>query len=355
MEEYFNSLNEEVRDYLKILSPEFPEWLLEYINTPEMLRLDGVGMSCGTLYTKVYNDKYYYSSLTHSIAVALILWHFTHDKKQTLSGLFHDIATPTFKHCIDFLNGDSEHQESTEERTEQILLNSKEIMYLLERDNIKIEKVSNYHIYPIADNDTPRFSADRFEYTLSGGLYQERIFEIEDIRKYYNNVTILKNEEGIDELGFKDKSICEKFINSVSKLWPHWVEDEDRLCMQFIADIVKSMNFKGYITIDDLYKYSDKKIIELIKNCEDNYLKESFEKFQNATRNSVYKSDVENDEIYCTSVKGKKRYIIPLVNIDNKSYRINDISTQANNDINSFLNMKLHKYIGFNFDFKPYK
>lgn len=355
MEEYFNSLNEEVRDYLKILSPEFPEWLLEYINTPEMLRLDGVGMSCGTLYTKVYNDKYYYSSLTHSIAVALILWHFTHDKKQTLSGLFHDIATPTFKHCIDFLNGDSEHQESTEERTEQILLNSKEIMYLLERDNIKIEEVSNYHIYPIADNDTPRLSADRFEYTLSGGLYQERIFEIEDIRKYYNNVTILKNEEGIDELGFKDKSICEKFINSVSKLWPHWVEDEDRLCMQFIADIVKSMNFKGYITIDDLYKYSDKKIIELIKNCEDNYLKESFEKFQNATRNSVYKSDVENDEIYCTSVKGKKRYIIPLVNIDNKSYRINDISTQANNDINSFLNMKLHKYIGFNFDFKPYK
>ena len=355
MEEYFNSLNEEVRDYLKILSPEFPEWLLEYINTPEMLRLDGVGMSCGTLYTKVYNDKYYYSSLTHSIAVALILWHFTHDKKQTLSGLFHDIATPTFKHCIDFLNGDSEHQESTEERTEQILLNSKEIMYLLERDNIKIEEVSNYHIYPIADNDTPRLSADRFEYTLSGGLYQERIFEIEDIRKYYNNVTILKNEEGIDELGFKDKSICEKFINSVSKLWPHWVEDEDRLCMQFIADIVKSMNFKGYITIDDLYKYSDKKVIELIKNCEDNYLKDSFEKFQNATRNSVYKSDVENDEIYCTSVKGKKRYIIPLVNIDNKSYRINDISTQANNDINNFLNIKLHKYIGFKFDFKPYK
>ena len=355
MEEYFNSLNEEVRDYLKILSPEFPEWLLEYINTPEILRLDGVGMSNGTLYTKVYNDKYYYSSLTHSIGVALILWNFTHDKKQTLAGLFHDIATPTFKHCIDFLNGDSEHQESTEERTEQILLNSKEIMYLLERDNIKIEEVSNYHIYPIADNDTPRLSADRFEYTLSGGLYQERVFEIEDIRKYYNNVTILKNEEGIDELGFKDKSICEKFINSISKLWPHWVEDEDRLCMQFIADIVKSMNFKGYITIDDLYKYSDKKIIELIKNCEDNYLKESFEKFQNATRNSVYKSDVENDEIYCTSVKGKKRYIIPLVNIDNKSYRINDISTQANNDINNFLNMKLHKYIGFKFDFKPYK
>ncbi len=45
-------------------------------------------MSCGTLYTKVYNDKYFYSTLTHSIAVALILWNFTKSKEQTLSGLF---------------------------------------------------------------------------------------------------------------------------------------------------------------------------------------------------------------------------------------------------------------------------
>lgn len=39
MNKYLQGLNEEVREYLKILSPEFPEWLLEYIYTPEMLRL----------------------------------------------------------------------------------------------------------------------------------------------------------------------------------------------------------------------------------------------------------------------------------------------------------------------------
>ena len=215
MENYFKNLNKEVREYLKILSPEFPKWLLDYINTPEMLRLNGIGMSCGTLYSKVYNDKYFYSSLTHSIAVALILWHFTQSKKQTLSGLFHDIATPTFKHCIDFMNGDSEHQESTEERTEQIIKDSKEIMSLLKRDNIKIEEVSDYHIYPLADNDTPRLSADRFEYTLSGGLYQKKVFELEDIEKYYNNILVLKNEDGIDELSFKDIKLCEQFIHTI--------------------------------------------------------------------------------------------------------------------------------------------
>lgn len=355
MNKYLESLdNEEIKEYLKILSPQFPEWLVEYIYTPEMLRLNGIGTTCGTLYTKVYNDKYFYSSLMHSVAVALIIWNFTHNKKQTISVLFHDIATPVFKHCIDFMNGDSEHQESTEERTEQIIKKSKEIMYLLNMDNIKVEEVSDYHIYPIADNDTPRLSADRFEYTLSGGLYQERVFNLKSIEKYYNNIVILKNEDGIQELAFKDIEICEDFIHDISKLWPRWIEDEDRLCMQFIADIVKSMHIKGYITIDDLYKFSEYEVLQLIENCEDTYVKNAFACFRNATRDNVYKSDFTNDKIYCTSVKGKKRYVNPLVDFNGEACRIKDISTKANEDINNFLNMKLHKYIGFNFDFKPY-
>ena len=354
MEEYFNNLNEEVKRYLEILSPEFPKWLIEYINTPEMIRLDGIGMSCGTFYTKVYNDKYFYSSLTHSIAVALIIWNFTKDKKQTLAGLFHDIATPTFKHCIDFMNGDSEHQESTEERTEEIIKNSKEIMELLNRDNIKVEEIYDYHIYPIADNDTPKLSSDRLEYTLSGGLYQVKIFDVDDIKKYYDNITICKNKDGIDEFTFKDYKICENFIQKISKLWPRWTEDEDRLSMQFIADIVKSMNLKGYITVDDLYKFSENEVINLIENCEDIYIKEAFLKFRNATKKDVYKSDSANDKIYCTSVKGKKRYINPLVKYKDEVVRIKDVSESANRAINDFLNMKQHKYIGFNFEFKPY-
>ena len=58
--------------------------------------------------------------------------------------------------------------------------------------------------------------------------------------------------------------------------------------------------------------------------------------------------------IYCTSVKGKKRYVNPLVNYENKARRIKDVSFVAKKDIDDFLNMKLHKYIGFKFDFKPY-
>jgi len=358
MENYFNNLNNEIKEYFSILSPEFPEWMIDYINTPELQRIHKISMSCGTDYTKIFNVKYWYSNLDHSIGVALIIWHFTKDKKQTLSGLFHDIATPTFKHCIDFMNGDSEHQESTEERTEQIIRGSKEIMALLNRDNIKIEEVSDYHIYPIADNDTPQLSADRFEYNFSSGLVLNRVWNLDEIRQIYNNVTVLTDEYGITELGFKDQAICEKYINTISKLWPTWICDEDRTVMQFLADIVKSMNRKGFISIDDLYEMSEKEIIDKILNCDDTYISNAFKKFQVST--SVIKSNEPFEGKYCTSVKAKKRYINPLVitnKNENSAQRIYNVSSSAKNNIDSYneqYNSKLSKYIGLDFDFKPY-
>lgn len=218
---------------------------------------------------------------------------------------------------------------------------------------IEIEEVSDYHIYPIADNDTPQLSADRFEYTFSNGLVFHRVWELETIKEIYDNVSVLKNENGAAELGFNDWKTCEKYIHIISKLWPEWISDKDRTVMQFLADIVKSMNVKGYLTIDDLYNLSEKEVIERILNCEDNYIKENFIKFQNAT--SVYGSDTPIDDKYCISVKGKRRYIIPLTKYNNGVYRINEISKSAKNDIDEYFNIKHFKYTGFDFNFKPYE
>ena len=126
MSKYYEKLNETIKEYFKVLSKDFPEFLYEYIDTPPMQRIGKIGCGCGTDYTKVFNHKFFYTNLEHSIGVALIVWNFTKDKKQTLAGLFHDIATPVFKHCIDFMNGDHEKQESTEELTTKIISESKE-------------------------------------------------------------------------------------------------------------------------------------------------------------------------------------------------------------------------------------
>lgn len=252
------------------------------------------------------------------------------------------------------MNGDTEKQESTEERTTDIIKNSKEIMQLLKRDGIRVEEVCDYKIYPIADNDTPQLSADRFEYTFASGLTFFRIWELDKIEKIYNDIIVVKNEKGFDELAFRHKEICEEYICTISKLWPEWVSDKDRTVMQFLADICQSMNNAGYLNIDDLYNYSEKEIIEKIVNCDDKYLADSFKNFQNAT--NVYQSQQEINNKYCINVKAKTRYVIPLVLTEDGVVRINNLSIEANNYITNYLNTPKGGYwTYFDFEFKPYK
>ena len=349
---YLEKLNDEVRSYFKILSPVFPDWLLDYINTPAMRRIDEINLSCGTCYSKIYNPLYWYSNLDHSVGVALIVWHFTQDKTQTLAALFHDIATPVFKHCIDFMNGDSEKQESTEERTEQIIQDSREINQLLLRDGIEIDKVCNYHDYPIADNDMPRLSADRLEYTFSSGLSFFRIWELEDIGRFYNDLAVLKNEDGIEELGFTTPKLCEEYMNRALKLWPEFVSDADRTVMQFLADVVKSAILRGFLTVDDLYVISEEEVIRRIREETDDYISLGFSQFANAE--TVYSSNRLVCGKYCTSVKGKKRYINPLVVDGEDCKRIRQYSASVDTSLKNFIDQEQSRYTGFEFDFVPY-
>ena len=282
---YIDSVDKRVLDYFNVLEPNFPEWLNDYIETKELLKQRYISMTYGTIYSDLFESEFFFSSLDHSVAVALIVWHFTHDKKQTLSGLFHDIATPVFKHCVDFLNGDYMTQESTEDLTSKIISNSKEIMELLKRDNIKLEEVEDYHIYPVADNDTPKLSADRLEYSLSNALLTYKLSNIDEIKKIYNDVVLDKDEDGTLELSFKSKETALEFVKITSKLSIIYREDRTRYSMQLIADIIKKLNEDGLITKEDLYNKKESEIIEIIENSK---YKEIFNIWKNAKNIKKY-------------------------------------------------------------------
>ncbi len=352
MRTYLQTLQPTIQNYFKILSPEgIPEFLYDYIETPEMKKQGGISVSCGTIYSKMFQYKFWYSSLDHSVAVALIIWNFTRDKKQTLAGLFHDIATPVFKHSIDFMNGDYETQESTEELTTKIIRESEQIMSLLNRDAIQIEEVCDYHIYPIADNDTPQLAADRLEYTLSNGLGagDEKLWELEQVEQIYQNIEVQKNEENREELGFKDKEIAEKFVYGMSKLSSSYIQNKTKFSMQFLADIMKKMSEADLISKKDLYNLSEKQIIEKIENCKQYNIDKCFHFWKDAVK--IKESDIPVAGKYCVKIKAKIRYIIPLVKIQNKSIRINRISEVANEDIQKALNFHTKKYAYLDFEF----
>ena len=350
MNKYFSNLDENKRKYFNILSDEIPEFLYDYIDTPELQKKNLISVTSGTFYTKLYN-QIWYSSLDHSVAVALIIWNFTKNIEQTLAGLFHDIATPVFKHSIDFMNKDYETQEKTEELTTEIIKNSPEIMKLLKRDNIDVNKIDNYHIYPIADNETPQLSSDRLEYTLSNGLgARVKLWDLKAVEEIYKNIEIQKNEKNIPELGFKNKEIAEKFVHTMSKLSSIYNESKTKFSMQFLADIMKKMSEKHFITVKDMYTLSEKEIIEKVENCEYQNINKCFNIWKNA--NDVKESDEKIEGKYCVNIdKVKVRYINPLVRYQDRYIRINNISDQAKEDINGALNFKTKKYIYLDVDF----
>ena len=339
---YIDSVDKRVLDYFNVLEPNFPEWLNDYIETKELLKQRYISVTCGKIYSNLFEIDFFFSSLDHSVAVALIVWHFTHDKKQTLSGLFHDIATSVFKHCVDFLNGDYMTQESTEDLTSKIISNSKEIMELLKRDNIKLEEVEDYHIYPVADNDTPKLSAGRLEYSVSNALLTYKLSNIDEIKKIYNDVVLDKDEDGTLELSFKSKETALEFVKITSKLSIIYRDDKTRYSMQLIADIIKKLNEDGLITKEDLYNKKESEIIEIIENSK---YKDIFNIWKNAKNIKVSKEKPEN--VYFVHHGAKIRYIDPLVN----KRRISSISKEAKKEIDKNLSYDMNNYVYLDFNF----
>ncbi len=345
-------LTDEAREYLRILSPDFPAWLLKYIAVPEFQRLSGVSMTTMD-YSSLYSFPDFNSTFCHSIGAALIVWHFTHDKRQTIAALYHDIASPAFKHAIDYLNNDSEKQESIEAQTGDIIRGSRNIMKLLKRDGIMSSEVTDYKIYPIADNETPRLAADRLEYTFSNGFFCYETWDLATIRTIYENITILENEDNNLELGFTDQDICERFVKDTLPVFISYSNEKTRASLQFIADIVGSMMARGRLTMNDLYTMSEREVIEWILSCGEKEISDAFREFQRAT--TVFTSNTIKKKQYCTDIKSKVRYTTPLVrsNSEAPAKRIDELSDDFRKELKKYLDTKQPKYVGFEFDFTP--
>lgn len=294
-----------MKNLWNLYSKDIPNFIIDFLDVKELKRLNNIGMNCGCEYTsfeKFKNCKKY-SRFTHSVGVALIIWNFTKNIKQSLSGLFHDISTPVFAHTIDFLNRDFEKQESTEENTKEIIENSKEITNLLKKYNLDVVDVCDYHIYEIADNKSPKLSADRLEYSL-GNMLNYGFCKFEDVEKFYNNLVVSKNEFLENEIVFKDKIVAYEFSKMIIKNSNLYVSDEDRASMQYLSEIIKFSILKNILTKKDLYE-DEIYVIEKLKNN-----KESLKLWNEYTSfKKVFKSSKKENLDNPMKVSSKRRYI----------------------------------------------
>ncbi len=246
-----------------------PAWLEEFCAVEEMRRLKNVGMNCGCEYTNFprFRGLPPYSRYRHSRGTAEIVWHFTGSMEQTLAALFHDISTPVFAHTIDFLHGDYLHQEYTEGETERIIRRSRGILRLLEKYGVAPETVTDYHRYPVADNDAPRLSADRLEYTL-GNLQCYRIRTSEEAQRYYDAICVEQTPEGAPELAFLDVKTALAFAQDALQMSRIYVADEDRYAMQRLSEVIACAQEKRVLDMTLLYTTEPEVIARLESDAE---------------------------------------------------------------------------------------
>lgn len=232
-----------------IYHENIPSFLAEAAATTPMARLRGVGMNCGCEYTSfpLFENWQSYSRFDHSMGAALITWHFTQNKTQAMAALLHDIATPVFSHVVDFFHGDHEKQERTESGTEERILSSQELAEVCRRYGIDPEETTDYHRYPIADNDSPRLSADRLEYTL-GNIVNFGFGTEETVRTYYEDLVATE-----EELVFRTPEIAVAFAKDALRCGKIYVSDQDRFAMQTLANLLKEAVAAGILTEADFH------------------------------------------------------------------------------------------------------
>ncbi len=252
----------QIKKLHSIYCDEIPNCILEVIESIPMKRIGEIGQNCGRDYLSdtFQNFEYNYSRKTHSIGVALIIWRFTKNVKMTLAGLFHDIAAPTFSHVVDFYNGDSLTQESTEELTEKIIDESCEIQKVLAKYNLTTKDVCDYSMYPIADNKSPKLSADRLEYTCYMSTAMGLI-SFDMLKKLVEDIYITK-VDGIEEMCFKNKKYAKKFAEIAIECGRFMSSPISNIANKFLADTLKIAVAEKVLVEDDFNNLTEDEVIK---------------------------------------------------------------------------------------------
>ena len=186
-------------------------------------------------------------------------------------------------------------------------------------------------MYPICDNDSPKLSADRLEYSLSN-IVNFRVNSQERIKQYYDNL-IVDEVDGDKEIVFTDKNLAVSFAREALKTCKVYCCDEDRYAMQILSEIMKKAFNKGIIDKDDLYTNETSVISKLTSDEE---LNKDWNRFTNLTQIT------DEDNEYKRKIYAKKRYINPYIK---GMGRVKDIDEKFSDELDEYLEYSFDYYI----------
>lgn len=301
---------------------ESPIFIDKYLSCKTLERLKYITQFCGADYTNLYNPLFLYTRYDHSITVAHMTWHFTHDKKSTIAALLHDVGTPCFAHTIDYVFGDYINQESSEKDIVEMIKKDEYLMKCLKEDEIDLDMLRDLTQYPILENKSPKLCTDRLDGVLHTCYIWLHTHPLEDIKKVYEDITVLTNEDGLSEIGFKHKREAMKFAKMVTVYAKELWGNRDKYVSKYISELVKLSVERKLITLEDLYVKKETEITDIFDK--------NFSTWKEFEQVSILIGTEKKPVGFSISFAAKKRNTIPLVQVGKSSKRIVDASSIVN-------------------------
>ena len=106
-----------------------------------------------------------FSRYEHSAGVMLLLRHLGASVEEQAAGLLHDVSHTAFSHVVDWFYK-SEQQDSYQDHRHEKFLRASEIPEILSRFGFSIDRIVDYHFFPLLESEIPNLCADRVDYAL---------------------------------------------------------------------------------------------------------------------------------------------------------------------------------------------
>lgn len=295
----------EYQDYLGKL----PDDLNKYVDLSFMLRLKGITLLCGMINASKHMYKFNLPNITrfdHSLNDAKITWKLTQSREKTLASLFHDVASPTWCHVVDYLNKDFVAQESTEEKTEEILRKSDKLLEYLARDGIDFSKIVDFKIYSEADLPRPKLCADRVENTISTAFAWMGNITVDEAKCVIDSLRLYKNEDGETEIGLNNYEAALMLVNINREINRLTHTKEDNFMMLTASEILKRLIDTKAVSYDDLFLITESDLIDIIEASQDEAVKKFYQEYKTAqTIPDIYVPKIK-EIVLNPLVKGKR-------------------------------------------------
>lgn len=341
---YLEDRNNSVITLHNLYCPEIPEYLKDFLKVPEVLRINGVEQNAGIDYSGFNIYKYRYSTLDHSLGVALILNNFISSKKQVIAALLHDIDVPAFLYSSYLIDKSNFNKDDNELSTYDFIIGSNKLFEYFFKNDVDISDMCDYTKYPLAYNVRPKLCAHRLEYFLHTA-YLTGMYSFEQIKMIYGDIFVTKNEDKMPEFCFKTPEIAKEFCKLTIQCGKKYRSYEAKYTMKFISDTLANMIRREIITRKDLYTYSDRVIMDMGLSCSDKRISDRWKALSNLNKVYTKFNPVEGKK--CFKLKLDLRYVDPLVRLEINDFdlRLSDIDKEAKQEIEEYLNSDTDLYM----------